>query len=183
MPAGPKDLSKVAVRRRAREKAIRQLGHKKDGTFKVSKRNKYNAAGRWVDGRFFHSAIEATRYGQLKEMVARGMIDQLECQYPIKCVVNGVLVCTYLADFRYRVKPGQFGQRMVIEEVKGQVLDVYRIKRALIRALHPEIEIFELRLGRSRGRTSSINDYRFLTADQFGVPEKGQPQTHVKARA
>lgn len=161
-----------------RKRLLRLIGHKANGSFKKSKRHKYNAAGRWIDGAFFDSKAEADRYLQLRQMQARGMIDQLERQVPYPCRVNGQLVCTYLADFRYRIKPRQLGQRVIVEEVKGSVLDAYRIKKKLVEALYP-IEIMELKVPK-RG---TIERFAFLTADQFGVPAKGGAQVHVEVGA
>jgi len=142
--------------------------HRKDGTFKVPQVSKYKAKGRYIDGRWFASAAEGDRYEQLREMVQLGTIDQLEMHVRYRCDVNGHHICDYLADFRYRINPGRLGQRVLIEDVKGLVLDEYRIKRALVHALHP-IEIIELKVPK-RG---NVSRYRWLTADQFNAaPEE-----------
>ena len=135
---------------------------RKDGTFKVSKRNKYNAKGRHIGALWFPSRAEADRYEQLLEMVAAGTIANLETQPEFRCDVNGKHVCTYRADFRYRIKPGQLGSRLVVEDVKGMVTKEYAVKRALVHALHP-VEIIELKVPK-RG---TVARYRYLTADQF----------------
>jgi hypothetical protein len=56
-------------------------------------------------------------------------------RYPLE--VNGVPVATYVADFVY----SEAG-REVVEDAKGVLLDVYKIKRKLMLALHG-IEIRE----------------------------------------
>lgn len=155
----------------ARGKALRNPPPQRaDGTFK-KRSHKYKANGRWIEVDFipvfFDSAAEADRYEQLKEMAEAGTIDQLEVHPTWPCTVNGKHVCFYEADFRYRIKPGQFGQRVLVEDVKGMITDLYRVKRALVHALHP-IEILELKVPK-RG---NVSRYRFLTADQFNSKEQ-----------
>lgn len=108
------------------------------------KRGKYNAAGERIDGRWFASAAEARRYEQLKRMVDDGQIDNLELQKKLPCTVNNIVVCNYLADFAYDVIDDRgYATRSVIEDVKGMVTDVYRIKKKLVQAVH-RIEIQEI---------------------------------------
>jgi Protein of unknown function (DUF1064) len=145
--------------------------------FRKSKRGKFNAAGRRIGDHWFPSKAEADRFEQLFEMLERGMIADLEIQVPYPCHVNGQLVCTYLADFRYRTRPRQLGSRVLIEEVKGMRTGVYEIKRKLVQALH-RIEIIELKVPKRGG----VSAFRFLTADQFGAPARGEGHVEVGAR-
>ena len=124
--------------------------------------NKYKAKGRHVEGKWFASRAEADRYQQLAELEKKGVIDQLEVQVKYPCMVHGHLVCTYLADFRYRINPGRLGQRTLVEDVKGMITKEYAIKRKLVHALNL-CEIIELKVPK-RG---NVSRYRYLTADQF----------------
>ena len=65
-------------------------------------------------------------------MESAGEITDLELQPVYKCVVNGVLVCKYIADFLYKLPSG----RVVVEDAKGVKTDVYRLKNKLVRALY-----------------------------------------------
>lgn len=117
-----------------------QPKHRKNGSFKRSKLGKYNNRGFRLDGRFFHSEAEAGRYSQLKVLVALGSITHLECQVPYQIHIDGTLICTYLADFRYiMTEPHQ----MVIEDVKGQRTETFVLKKKLVEAKH-KIRILEL---------------------------------------
>lgn len=157
-----------------------ELKRRIDGTIKASKRGKYNASGRYLDGdKWFPSKAEGDRYLQLKELQELGTIGELELQPAFPCRVAGALVCTYRADFKYRILPGQLGTRVLVEDVKGMVTGVYAIKKKLVRALYPGVEIVELKVPK-RG---DVARFRFLTADQIGVPEKGDRQAHVKVSA
>src|SRR5437016_3239959 len=99
-------------------------------------RSKYRARAVIVDGRRFHSGAEALRYGQLCLLERAGAITELECQPRFPLLVNGVLVTTYVADFRYRDQEGL----VRVEDVKGFPTPVYRLKAKLARALGLAIE-------------------------------------------
>jgi hypothetical protein len=93
---------------------------------------KYRNKPTIVDGHKFASRAEARRYNELKLFQLSREISDLELQPKFPLVVNGELVCTYIADFSYE----QRGYR-VIEDVKSPVTKtpLYRIKAKLLRAL------------------------------------------------
>lgn len=100
-----------------------------------SRKGKYNAQGRHVDGHWFASSSEATRYEQLKKLSDAGQIDRLELQPAYRIVVNGLPITTYRADFRYAVLDERGSiDRVVVEDVKGMITDVYVIKKKLVEA-------------------------------------------------
>lgn len=105
---------------------------------RLPKKSKYRAVRTTVGGVTFASKKEAARYVMLKAMEQAGEISDLELQpsYPLK--VNGVLICTYRGDFRYREKDGT----VVVNDVKGFLTPAYRIKKKLMKALY-SIEILE----------------------------------------
>ena len=144
--------------------ATNWLHHKADGTFKKSKRGKYNARGSFVGEQWFASKAEAGRYHQLLELQARGEIAELECQPSWKCYVAGLLVCEYRADFRYRARPGKLGSRIVVEDVKGMLTKEYGIKKKLMKALHPGVDIVELKVPKT---TADVQRWRYLTGDRI----------------
>lgn len=97
--------------------------------------NKYGAVKTVVDGITFHSKKEADRYCEMKLLVRAGEISELELQPAFRCVVNGALICTYFADFRYLdCRHGR-----VVEDVKSESTSkdkVYRLKKKLVEALY-----------------------------------------------
>ncbi len=95
------------------------------------KRSKYNAVKTAVDGITFASKAEAKRYGELKLLERACQIANLKLQPVYECVVNGKLVCKYVADFRYTTPYG-----FTVEDVKGMKTPVYRLKKKLVEALH-----------------------------------------------
>lgn len=101
------------------------------------KRNKFGAVRTEVDGIKFHSKKEASRYLELKLLQADGAISELRLQVSYRIVVNNALICRYIADFVY-VQDGQ----EIVEDVKGKITDVYRLKKKLMKACHG-IDIYE----------------------------------------
>lgn len=99
--------------------------------------NKYGAKKTVVDGITFASKAEARRYGELKLLEKAGEIRHLELQPKFDLTVNGEKIGRYVADFRYRE-----GTESVVEDVKGFKTPVYRLKKALVKALYG-IEIRE----------------------------------------
>lgn len=92
----------------------------------------------WRDGIRFASRKEARRYDQLKLRQKAGDLVDLEVQpsFPIEVIspINGeVIACgVYRADFRYRERCGA----TVVEDVKGMLTPIYRLKKKLVEALH-----------------------------------------------
>lgn len=101
------------------------------------RRNKYGNVRTEVDGIKFHSRKEATRYQVLAEEARLGLIMDLRLQVPFKLEFGGVLICKYIADFVY-TRDGQ----VVIEDVKGRVTDVYKLKKKMMKIILG-IEILE----------------------------------------
>jgi len=91
-----------------------------------------------VDGIRFASQREANRYAELKIELQAGEIADLELQKRFALCVNGVHICDYIADFVY-CRQGI----PVVEDAKGKPTDVYKIKRALMRAIQG-VEIVEV---------------------------------------
>lgn len=98
-----------------------------------SGRSKYHARRTTVDGITFDSKREADRYLVLKSMEEGGTIENLRRQVRYELVpafdVDGkhYRPVFYVADFVYRENGHE-----VIEDVKGVVTDVYRLKRKLV---------------------------------------------------
>jgi hypothetical protein len=107
-----------------------------------------NVKRREVDGHKFASQAEARRYANLKLMLKAKMIRSLELQPAIPIIIKGVKIqmfsaryhktgrtLTYIADFKYYDLERE---RWVLEDVKmqsGHLTEVYKIKRALVRAM------------------------------------------------
>lgn len=95
--------------------------------------SKYSAIKTEVDGYLFASRREAARYSELKILEKAGEISDLELQPQYPCVVNGKLICKYIADFRYTSnKRGN----VVIEDAKGFKTPVYRLKKKMVEAIY-----------------------------------------------
>ena len=103
------------------------------------RRSKYGAVKTVVDGITFDSKAEARRYGELKLLQAAGVIKDLEMQPRYDITINDKFCAFYKADFRY-LQDGAF----VVEDVKGMKTPMYRLKKKLVEALYPHVEIMEI---------------------------------------
>jgi hypothetical protein len=98
-------------------------------------KRKYHNEPTIVDGVKFSSRAEARRYCELKIMLDAGVIKDLRLQPRFPIVVNGIKICTYVADFRYYdIERG--GD--IIEDVKSTATKtaVYRVKAKLMHAVY-----------------------------------------------
>ena len=100
-------------------------------------RNKYNNKKTVINGITFHSQKEGLRYIELKQMEKNKKILNLILQPKFKIVVNGMKVCSYIADFSY-IKRNAKGKEdypeTIIEDVKGFKTSIYRLKKKLMKA-------------------------------------------------
>lgn len=95
------------------------------------RRSKYRAVPTYVGDIRFDSKAEAKRWAELLLLQKGGYIRALERQVPYALDVNGVHVCNYIADFRYRE-----GAELVCEDVKGHRTREYILKNKLMLACH-----------------------------------------------
>ena len=99
------------------------------------KYNKFRAQKTRIDGILFDSKLEATRYQELKLLEAAGEISEFEIQVPYSLIVHDRQVCVIIPDFRYKE-----GAKEVIEDAKGVITDLFRIKWKLMQILYPDYE-------------------------------------------
>ena len=105
------------------------------------KRHKFNAKPTEVDGIRFASKLEADRYQQLKMLERAGEIEGLELQPKFPFTHNGVKIGSYIADFRYW---DRLEGVHVVEDCKGVLTPVYRLKKKLMAAFYPDVTIEEI---------------------------------------
>jgi len=93
--------------------------------------NKYHNKITYVDGIRFMSKRESQRYLELKALERSGIIRDLKLQPRFPLVFNDIKICTYVADFQYvDIKKNC----EVVEDVKGVLTAVYRLKKKLMKA-------------------------------------------------
>ena len=100
-------------------------------------KTKYRNKSTEHDGIVFASHKEAKRWKELNLMQKGGAIRGLDRQVKFPLIVNGVKVCTYIADFVY-----QEGTKAIVEDAKGYRTREYNLKRKLMKACHG-VEILE----------------------------------------
>lgn len=118
---------------------------------KASKPSKYRNKKVRVGGHLFDSKREAQRYLMLKARQDAGEISHLELQPVFKLKVGDrpVLIrskgfpngrqAKYVADFAYFD-----GDRRVVEDAKGFRTPEYKLKKAIVEAMHPAVKIVEV---------------------------------------
>ena len=96
----------------------------------------------------YDSKKEAARAAQLKIMQSAGLITELKEQV-VFIIAPSVVVqgrkrppMKYIADFEYMDMSKPIGARLVVEDVKGMLTPIYKLKRHLMMAVHG-IEIIE----------------------------------------
>lgn len=92
------------------------------------------------------SKAEMRRWGELKLLERSCKISDLRRQVRFDIVVNGYMICSYLADFAY-CEDGA----TVVEDVKGCKTPIYQLKKKLMRAVLG-IEIREIKVTTRRRR-------------------------------
>lgn len=101
--------------------------------------SKYGARKAVVDGITFDSQAEARRWSSLRLLERAGKIRDLRRQVPYE-LAPGVLLAgakrkkpaiRFIADFVY-----QSGAATIVEDVKGVVLPVFRMKLHLMKTVH-----------------------------------------------
>lgn len=105
------------------------------GRRQAPRRAKYGAIPSIVDGQRFASRKEARVYQRLRVLEQTGHIRELRCQVRFDLPVNGERVCTYVADFTWIERSGEF----IVADVKSTAtatIERYRLKRKLFRAVH-----------------------------------------------
>ena len=104
-------------------------------------RSKYGNRKVELDGEKFDSVAERDRWVSLRLMERAGAIQSLRRQVRFHLSgSDGSHVCDYIADFVYRRGAG-----VVIEDVKGVVTDVFRIKAKLMAAQGQPVTIWRKR--------------------------------------
>ena len=103
-------------------------------------------------GHTHDSKLEAGRCDDLHALQATGNIRGLEMQPEFRVVVGDKPICTYRADFAYFTNAAR-----VVEDVKGVLTPVYRLKKKLVEAAHPGTVITEYppRIRKKRKRKGS----------------------------
>lgn len=109
--------------------------------FKKRKPSKYRNVKVVQDGETYDSKKEAQRGRELALMSRAGLIFKLQRQVVYPLIVNGELICRYIADFQY-VEKG----KTHVEDVKSTAtrkIPAFVIKKRLMRAIEG-IEIIEV---------------------------------------
>jgi hypothetical protein len=92
------------------------------------------------EGHSHPSKGEAKRCGELHLLQRAGDISLLQREVPFPVFINGIKVFTYKADFVYFTDAGR-----VVEDFKGVITPIYRLKKKCVEAYHSGLKIVEVR--------------------------------------
>lgn len=84
------------------------------------------------------SGIEARKCDDLHRQEEAGEITHLVQQPEFRVEINGKVICTYRADFGYRMADSGLP---IVLDVKGVSTPVFNLKKKLVEASHPGIVI------------------------------------------
>jgi hypothetical protein len=112
-----------------------------------TKRSKFGNKRVVMDGVTHPSKKQGMRWILLRQMERDGQIRDLKREVKYELVVNGMKVCTYIADHVYEVPAVDCCPRIVwepvVEDVKGFKTATYNLKKKLMKAVH-NIDIREV---------------------------------------
>ena len=106
-------------------------------------KQKYKNISTVIDGITFQSRKEGKRYSKLLLLARAGKITNLTLQpkyellAPFKHEGKTIRAIYYVADFRY-VQDGE----IIVEDVKGFLTDVYKLKKKMFLSLYGEFLTF-----------------------------------------
>ena len=106
----------------------------------MKKGSKYGNIKTEYNGVLYDSKAEARRAIELDVLLKAGDIENLRRQVPYPLMVNDKKIGTYKADFVYFDKRKQ---KEVVEDVKGMVTAVFKIKQKILEANGVEITIIK----------------------------------------
>lgn len=107
-------------------------GHSFQPSPLASRRSKFGNKSVEIDGHKFDSLREGKRYCDLRILERAGEITDLKLQVPFECRADGELIETYIADFTYYDRAGNY----IVEDAKGCITPTYRRKRRWMKRLH-----------------------------------------------
>jgi len=89
-------------------------------------------------GHLHDSKTEAAKCDDLCRQENEGQITHLTQQPEFRVVIDGRPVCTYRADFSYRMSDSGLP---IVLDVKGMTTPLFNLKKKLVEATHPGIVI------------------------------------------
>lgn len=98
-------------------------------------------------GHVHDSGLEAGRCDDLHALQQQGQIQRLTMQPEFSCSIDGRKICVYRADFAYFVSDCR-----IVEDCKGFLTPVYRLKKKIVEAIHAGVVITEWPVRKCKAR-------------------------------
>ena len=96
-------------------------------------RKKYGNIKCTYNGIKFDSKGERDRYKVLELEQKAGDVSDLKTQVKFPIIIEGVKVCTYIADFTYYRKSEP---NLIVEDYKGVITGLFTLKKKLMKAVY-----------------------------------------------
>lgn len=80
----------------------------------------------------FDSIGERDWYKTLELLQLAGEISELKTQVKFPIVVNNLKICSYIADYTYKDKQGNY----IVEDFKGVQTSIFKLKKKLMLAVY-----------------------------------------------
>lgn len=80
----------------------------------------------------FDSIGERDWYKTLELLQLAGEISELKTQVKFPIVINNLKICSYIADFTYHDKQGNY----IVEDFKGVQTSIFKLKKKLMKAVY-----------------------------------------------
>ena len=87
-----------------------------------------------AEGHTHPSKSEAAKCDDLHAQQRRGEISHLVREPVFPIIINGKVVCKYIADFQYRMVDSGL---LIVMDVKGMRTPVFNLKKKLVEAAYP----------------------------------------------
>ena len=100
-------------------------------------KTKYRNVKCTYNGIKFDSIGERDRYKVLELEEKAGEIHNLKTQVKFPIIVNGIKVCTYIADYTYYRKENlKIADTLTVEDYKGVITGLFTLKKKLMKAVY-----------------------------------------------
>ena len=91
-----------------------------------------------AEGHTHPSKTEAAKCDDLHQQERDGLITHLTREPVFPIIINGKIVCKYIADFQYRMANSGLS---IVMDVKGMCTPVFNLKKKLVEAAYPGVVI------------------------------------------
>jgi hypothetical protein len=131
-----KSTSKNTIQKERLKTAIESGDSSVQKLIQKKPKNKYGAIVKEYNGVNYHSTKEADYAKKLDFLVKLKQVEKWERQITYKLIVEGVLICKYILDFKVYYTDGHVDFIDIKGQKKGQAYQMFVIKQKLMQAIY-----------------------------------------------